>query len=214
MFVADEIPSSLRQIIEFLNNQMTMTEVLGLEIKQFLSEGIKVLVPRVIGQTTSAMNRRKSLMASWEADSFFRETERISGNEARKVAKNLHDLFKDELSCRIWWGQAKNGSFVPVFDAKESHQLISCYNTATKTLIELQFQYFKAPFDTVDSQRPFLEKFRDIGIIIPVEKLRKRPSFEWSKIQDGNAFDRFIDIFKEMLHAIVENDANTKQDPF
>jgi hypothetical protein len=37
LFVADDIPISLQRIIEFLNNQMTTTEVLGLEIKQYIS---------------------------------------------------------------------------------------------------------------------------------------------------------------------------------
>ena len=38
LFVADEIPDSLKNIIQFLNNQMVNTEVLGVEIKQFESD--------------------------------------------------------------------------------------------------------------------------------------------------------------------------------
>lgn len=56
LFVADEIPHSLQRIIEFLNNQMTETEVLGLEIKQYISQGgMKTLVPQIIGRTASAV---------------------------------------------------------------------------------------------------------------------------------------------------------------
>ena len=54
LFVADEIPDSLKQIIEFLNEQLTQCEVLGVEIRQYVAEGHQVLAPTVIGQTSEA----------------------------------------------------------------------------------------------------------------------------------------------------------------
>jgi Domain of unknown function (DUF4268) len=59
LFVADEIPAELRRIVEFLNEQMKSAEVLAVEIKQFTGQGLKTLVPRVIGQTAEA-ERAKS----------------------------------------------------------------------------------------------------------------------------------------------------------
>ena len=50
VFVSDEIPPELRRIIEFLNGQMTPAEVIGIEIKQYVGEGMRTLVPRVVGQ--------------------------------------------------------------------------------------------------------------------------------------------------------------------
>jgi hypothetical protein len=55
VFVSDSIPQELRRVIEFLNERMSPTEVLGIEIKQYLgSGGLKTLVPRVVGQTEQA----------------------------------------------------------------------------------------------------------------------------------------------------------------
>jgi hypothetical protein len=55
IFVADRIPAELQSIVEFLNEQMDHTEVLAIEIKQFVSEqGVRCLAPRVIGQTAKA----------------------------------------------------------------------------------------------------------------------------------------------------------------
>ncbi|BBO66910.1 hypothetical protein DSCA_08400 [Desulfosarcina alkanivorans] len=59
VFVADEIPAELKRIIEFLNEQMDPAEVLGIEIRQFTGEGLKTLVPRVIGQTQSAIQKKQ-----------------------------------------------------------------------------------------------------------------------------------------------------------
>jgi hypothetical protein len=60
LFVADEIPTELRRIIEFLNEQMPRIEVLGIEIRQYEREGTRVLVPRVVGQTESARQAKRS----------------------------------------------------------------------------------------------------------------------------------------------------------
>ncbi len=56
IFVADEIPSELRRIVEFLNEQMNRTEVLALEVRQYVEQGGTrlTLVPRLIGETQAA----------------------------------------------------------------------------------------------------------------------------------------------------------------
>lgn len=54
-FVADVIPPELRRVIEFLNEHMTPTEIVGVEIRQYVGAGgITTLVPRFIGQTEEA----------------------------------------------------------------------------------------------------------------------------------------------------------------
>ena len=53
LFVADDIPDELTRVVEFLNEQMPSIEVLAVEIKQFLGETGKTLVPRVIGRTAA-----------------------------------------------------------------------------------------------------------------------------------------------------------------
>ena len=50
LFVADAIPVELERIVEFLNEQMSGIEVLGVEIKRFQSQSSETFVPRVIGQ--------------------------------------------------------------------------------------------------------------------------------------------------------------------
>src|SRR5215217_2768031 len=58
VFVADEVPSDLRRVVEFLNQQMDPAEVLAVEIKQYAGQGMKTLVPRVIGQTVEAQQKK------------------------------------------------------------------------------------------------------------------------------------------------------------
>jgi len=59
LFVADEIPTELRRLIEFLNEHMPLVEVLGVEIRQYEGPNIRALVPRVVGQTEFARQQKE-----------------------------------------------------------------------------------------------------------------------------------------------------------
>lgn len=56
VFVADEIGPELRSIVEFLNRQMTETEVLANEVKQYVdAQGERqTIVPHLVGRTEAA----------------------------------------------------------------------------------------------------------------------------------------------------------------
>ena len=63
LFVADSIPDELRQVVEFLNEQMPNVEVLAVEIKQFRGKGestTQTFVPRVIGRLAASPGRSTS----------------------------------------------------------------------------------------------------------------------------------------------------------
>lgn len=59
LFVADEIPKELRRLVEFLNEKMPDIEVLAVEVKQFVGEGRKAVVSRVVGLTEKVRNTKK-----------------------------------------------------------------------------------------------------------------------------------------------------------
>jgi hypothetical protein len=62
IFVSDGVPDELRRIVEFLNQQMDPAEVLAVKIKQYASQdsGFKTLVPRIVGQTVEAQQKKSS----------------------------------------------------------------------------------------------------------------------------------------------------------
>lgn len=77
IFIADEIPTELRRVVEFLNEQMDPAEVLAVEIKQYTGQGLKTLVPRVMGQTAEAQKKKStgSRLIQWDESSLFKELE-------------------------------------------------------------------------------------------------------------------------------------------
>ena len=100
LFVVDEIPDPLEQVVEFLNEQMPRIEVLAVEIKQFRGESRQTLVPRVIGRTAdlaprSAGGPRRKLTR----ESFLEE---LPSDRAREAGERLLKVAQ-ENGARLEW---------------------------------------------------------------------------------------------------------------
>jgi hypothetical protein len=99
VFIADEIPSELRRIVEFLNGQMDPAEVLAVEIKQFVGEGVKTLVPRVIGQTEAARQKKASasfVRESISEEEFLTEFDSKRSSTEQDIARKLISWAKEK----------------------------------------------------------------------------------------------------------------------
>lgn len=90
LFVADDIPDELAHVVEFLNEQMPGIEVLAVEIKQFLGETGKTLVPRVIGRTAAVPDKASTgSRKKMNRDDFFAQ---MPSAQVQQAAKRLMDV--------------------------------------------------------------------------------------------------------------------------
>ena len=92
LIIADTIPKELQRIIEFLNEQMSPAEILGLEIKQFIGQDLKTLVPRVIGMTSNAQTikgKQHGIEKHWSEESFFGELINQRGQQETEAARKI-----------------------------------------------------------------------------------------------------------------------------
>ncbi len=204
LFIADKIPKELQRIIEFLNEQMSPAEVLGVEIKQFANNEVKTLVPRVIGKTQNAeIKKGVNQFNQWTEETFFEELKRRNGKKVEKIVRSIIKQIENKVT-RLWYGQGKRtGSIIPVIDKKEySNQLFAIY---TYGRIEIYFQYLKMkpPFNDDQKRRELLDKFNLIdGINLPENKLDKRPSFEIKELNTDEKQQEFIEVIHEVITQI------------
>lgn len=112
VFVADEIPQELKRIVEFLKIQMDPAEVLAVEIKQYVSDDFRTLVPRVIGQRAKTPTTRRK----WDETSFFQALEARCSIEDAGVARRILSWAADKGLRISWGGGSRDGSFFPVVD--------------------------------------------------------------------------------------------------
>lgn len=206
LIIADSIPKELQRIIEFLNEQMTPAEILGLEIKQFIGiDNVKTLVPRVIGQTTAAdstkgVNKDKAI--NWTEESFLTKLSERSETDS-DIIKKLLDWLKPKVS-RIWYGAGKQiGSIVPVFNyLGVDYSLFAMWTSGT---IEIYFQWYKVkpPFDNELKRFELLDKINQIsGANIPSDKISSRPNIAINLLADETEFQKFTNAFEWFLDEI------------
>ncbi len=83
VFVADKLPPELVRIIEFLNEQLSTAEVLGVAVPQFVGQNVQVLVPRVVGATqAAAATKQAATGTAWDEETFIAAAaERCSADE-------------------------------------------------------------------------------------------------------------------------------------
>ena len=118
LFVADEIPAELLRIVEFLNERMSPTEVLALELRYFSGGGYSTHIPRVLGRTLAAVTQkeisgaRTNARRVWTREDFLADLQiRTDGEIAGKIAAFLAAC---ESQFEVTWGTgAQTGSFTP-----------------------------------------------------------------------------------------------------
>ena len=114
IFVADAVPPELKRIVEFLNQQMDPAEVLALELRQYVGEGLKTLVPRVIGNTAVAGAKKDIGTAGkkqWDEEAFLHEVRSERGAKVADTVVALLDWAKRNCDAIVWGKGGKWGSF-------------------------------------------------------------------------------------------------------
>lgn len=201
LIVADAIPKELQRIIEFLNGQMNPAEILGVEIKQFVdqtNQGVKTLVPRVVGQTANAQTVKSRLAIraeNWNEATFFAKTEEQCGIKVVEISRKILNWSKHHVT-RIYFGKGHQmGSFSPVLDTANGSRW--CFAVWTNGSIEIHFQHManQPPFNLEKNRRDFLYKLNSIkGVNISDTKLNKRPSFPLAILHDDAELTKFFDV--------------------
>ena len=206
IFAADEIPMELRRIIEFLNDQMQNTEVIGIEIKQYTAGGaISTLVPRVVGQTTKAMDIKgssaKPVKIKWTEEMFLAEALKINPKTS-EPCKRIIKFYRD-IGARFTYSETTKdsvfgGGVIPLY---EQLWLPNLYTYKNRVAVEVPFQYMnRPPFNDDEFQRDMIQRLNSIpGVEIEESRIHKRPNFDVLLLSDNAAFERFSEIITDMV---------------
>jgi hypothetical protein len=193
LFVADRIPSELQRIIEFLNEQMDPAEVLAVEVKQYVGEGLKTLVPRVIGQTAAAQSQRSGgprQSRQWDEVSFF---DACTPERARAARRILNWAKTRRLLIR--WGRgAISGSFIPTYE--QSGIVYQPVSVWTSGHVGVNFKYLcqKAPFNgQVEKLQPALDRINTIeGVQLGSEVFDKQSYIFLETLQEDEKIETLL----------------------
>ena len=117
LFVADNIPTELKRIVEFLNRQMNPAEVLAIELRQYTDgAGTRTIVPMVYGQTQNAVSRKAAgaQRQTWDRESFLEDLKENKDVTTEQFNFALQILsWMERSGRRLLFGTGQGGSVAP-----------------------------------------------------------------------------------------------------
>jgi hypothetical protein len=193
VFVADEIPSELRRIVEFLNEQMGLTEVIALEVKQYVGEGRTTLAPRVIGQTSAARQAKRAYERGelWTEERFFAALAEQALDDEARVVREIYEWAQTKMS-RLRWGRgAIYGLVTPMLDVND--QSYPAFTLWTSGSIQMRIGWLSSlpPFDRPGRRQELVDRVNAIpGLSIRPDAYE--PGVRASLLQDAGAREQFF----------------------
>jgi hypothetical protein len=211
LFVADKIPSELQRIIEFLNNQMTPAEVLGVELKLFKTDQFQTLVPRVVGQTEKAQQRKSTYKSGpkmqWDEETLLAEIETNTDADTRAIAKNLLDCMRS--LCEPTWGKGAKIGYAylhQMYRGKKVHYI----NVHTDGKASISIDAFPDDPETQTMLKEFLRRLNEISGVdsLALDKMNWK-EFPLQTFADPASRNKLQEAVK-WLYAQIESDTDTQ----
>lgn len=208
LFVADRIPTELRRIVEFLNRQMQPAEVLAIELRQYEGQGLKTLVPIVLGQTQdssqkkAASNRPALPKREWDEAAILADIEARTTLATATAASTVMDWIRrraDRVAFNTnpvwgWMGAVfqKDGVEIPLV------------RVHVDGMVTVYFEYMlgKPVFDDLGRRQQLLDRLNAVpGVRLPPDAVSKRKSTPLSALtlEAVQAFLGVLDWFVEEL---------------
>ncbi|MBS1252774.1 MAG: hypothetical protein MAG451_01816 [Anaerolineales bacterium] len=204
VFVADEIPPELKRIVEFLNEQMDPAETLAVEIRQYVGEDLRTLVPRVIGLTSEAQQKKSSgarETREWDEDLFLEELQARGQADQAAVAEEIFEWARAR-SLRTAWGSGKvDGIALFMVDQSSGAHYTFTVRTGFKNpYVQLPFGWMQStqlpPFDKESKRHELRERLNHIrGVNIPSDAVAKFPGIHLSQLRDKKVLEQFLGVF-------------------
>lgn len=168
LFVADALPDRLCRIIEFLNEQMTPTEVLGVEVRQYTGDGHTVYVPRVVGRTATARASKSTSGKLWDRDSLLDKVEGGTPANEVELMKRLLDHAQGHGS-RLSWGKGTSPGVSGWYDVNGVSTQVWVLRTNSEASGDAYLSFYfadlarKAPPERIEAMAQLLATIPDLA---------------------------------------------------
>lgn len=203
VFVADRIPEELRRIVEFLNRQMTLAEVLAVELPQFVGSDLQTLVPRVFGMTAEARTRKRSAGGAsapadnWTEPEFLAHIGQTQGEQAARAASAIVN------GCKEARGNVSPGAYALILSwplvegasMKSNADWVWPFYILDSGSVAVVWQFIKPPFDQDAKRRDLLARLNAIpGVSLAPDAIRGRPTFPLTALAAPGNVTRFLEV--------------------
>jgi hypothetical protein len=211
LFVADEIPKELRRIVEFLNERMSPTEILALQLKHYVSGEHKVLVPTIYGHTSQAEIRKPRTQkpsVDWNLDLAIEKFEETRGKEIAGAVKKVLDWCKENMP-NFKFGKGHFYPYIgPYLTYKNKSIQIFWLTADNNGKIQIQLGTLKnfPPFDDETYKKRFIDSLNEIeGVLLPTTTdWSINPQISLKILLDDSSLKKFLEINEWVIEQIKQ----------
>jgi hypothetical protein len=208
LFVADSVPVELRRVVEFLNGQMEPAEILAVEVRQYVGQGLRTLLPRVFGHSALADQKKSSSARRtepWDEPSFFARLGEYKNEDAVRVARTLFRWASDRMKIEYGTG-VKNASFTPVYRNGDTwFGPFRAYTGYRGGYVEIPLAgsgMAATPFDSPDRKLELVRRLNAIPGVRIAEDLARFPSIEFTALASGSRLEQFLEVMDWALDLV------------
>ena len=214
VFVADNIPRELQRVVEFLNGQMSPAEVIAIEISQYVGQDLRALVPRTIGQTAVAEQRKSGAIRSErtigsEAE-YFADLRTKQPPAVQRAMESVREWARNKLPQFAWRKTSKLQSFWPCLDQNGENYGPIAFRTNGMLEVMLYRLGLKWPFDDDARRLEFVRRLNRVpGFNLSEIDTRGLPNVPLTTLTNPDS----LALFLEALDWLVQEIHTTPQFP-
>ena len=170
VFFMEESPPELRSIVAFLNSQMERTEVCLVEARQFIQNGLRVVVPTLWGYTEQARRIKKTVTLkksgerrAWNEGDFIADLQAKLKAPDTKSALAFYDFCRTLPGAVLKWGTGtERGSFSVTFPPAVPRSILSVFSDGE---LCLNFNWLDQSEVQLRVRDRFLESLKQISTL-------------------------------------------------
>ncbi len=213
IFLADEIPATLRRLVEFLHERLPDLEVLAVEVRQYTGEPtqFRAIVPRLIGQTARAQGRKNRPAAvaqraeRWTEEDILERIEERFPEDLNTARAVLNWARAQRMSLQ--GGQGQEGPAIMLrVDGGSGGTPVRLARLAVEKSVRLELQFktlTAAPFHDPEVRRRFYERFASLGVFRHTDdRSHKYPSVHLADVQDPGQLASVIAVLGDMADRV------------
>ena len=166
LFVADKIPMELENIVSFLNKQMDPCEALAVELKQYIGNEVKTIVPRVLGQTPESRARKSTRVTGdthdWDELTFLDALRQNHGVAEADLARRIIEHVRPHVDEFYWGRNTVNPTCWARIRTPQTWTLLQIWHSGS---VAMQFNTIPhiPPFNQVEAQEELRARLNEIA---------------------------------------------------
>ena len=202
VFFLEESPFELRSVVEFLNKQMERSEIIIVEARQYLANGLKVVVPVLFGYTEQARLVKKPpddipsnyARKRWDRKLFHEDAKNKLGDVDADVLMSFLDKCLAS-GFEVRWGTGgKTGAYM-IYDSSVCPR--SFYTVNSNGTFSINFGWLNGS-EIAEAARDRLFELIDKNVGLAVKDVKSFSTYELASWRDKQT--KLVDSLRDIVN--------------